>query len=102
MAFGIRRSELKLWKENVDKGKISFLTHYWLDERFPNSNTVTKVGCSDIDKLIAWGKMYGLQEEWIHKRDRFPHFDLFGDPQLYILKAEQKHEQIRRFNLQKG
>ncbi|MFT8323038.1 MAG: hypothetical protein ABF649_19400 [Bacillus sp. (in: firmicutes)] len=90
MAFGINRKELLRWKKQVDKGEISFLTHYWLDNRFPKSKTVTKVGCSDLEKLINWGKKYGLKKEWIHQRkDGYSHFDLVGDTQKEILKKEK-------------
>ncbi|MBP2077759.1 hypothetical protein [Oceanobacillus polygoni] len=99
MAFGIKRSELIAWKEKVTNGEIDFLTHYWIDERFPGCNTVTKVGCSDLDKLIAWGECYGLQEEWIHQDDTYPHFDLFGERQSKILRKENQWEQIERFKL---
>ena len=61
MAFGIKREELKAWKKAVSEGEIAFLTHYWLDERFPGCKTVTKAGCSDIEKLTHWGKQYGLK-----------------------------------------
>lgn len=89
MAFGINRKELHEWKESVARGEIAFITHYWLDERFPESKTVTKVGCSDIEKLAAWGKQYGLQPEWIDKRKAdFPHFDLFGERRDAILRKE--------------
>ncbi len=63
-----------------EKGEIAFLTHYWLDDRFPEAKTVTKAGCADIDKLIRWGAAYGLKKEWIHKKSEFPHFDLLGRP----------------------
>ena len=99
MAFGINRTELRNWKENVAKGNIAFLTHYWLDPRFPNSYTVTKVGCNDVEKLIAWGQQYGLDPKWIHMDKNFPHFDLFGEYQVKILKQEQQWEQLQRFNL---
>lgn len=56
MAFGITRKELTEWKKEIDQGKIAYLTHYWLDERFPGINTVTKVGCKDIEQLIEWEK----------------------------------------------
>ncbi|MGP7815886.1 hypothetical protein [Niallia sp. 01092] len=89
MAFGINRKELLAWKSQIDKGEIAFLTHYWLDERFPKSKTVTKVGCSDMEKLINWGKKHGLKEEWIHKRkDGYSHFDLVGEVQTKILTKE--------------
>lgn len=35
MAFGINREELTRWKKAVSAGEIAFLTHYWLDPRFP-------------------------------------------------------------------
>lgn len=99
MAFGINRRELRTWKQRVKEGEIAFLTHYWLDDRFPNCDTVTKVGCVNIEKLIAWGSKHGLEESWIHERDQFPHFDLFGDIQVNILRKEDKCDHINRFNL---
>ncbi|MCP8616406.1 hypothetical protein [Salirhabdus salicampi] len=99
MAFGIKREELKRWKQKVKKGEIAFLTHYWLDDRFPNSNSVTKVGCSDIAKLERWGRKYGLKREWIHRDDQYPHFDLFGEFQKDILEQEKITDQIERFQI---
>ncbi|WP_163102192.1 hypothetical protein [Peribacillus alkalitolerans] len=89
MAFGINRSILQEWKRKIDEGEIAFLTHYWLDERFPGCKTVTKVGCKDLDKLSAWGRKYGLKEEWIDiRKEGYSHFDLFGELEIKILKAE--------------
>ncbi|RDW17741.1 hypothetical protein [Oceanobacillus chungangensis] len=102
MAFGIKREELVTWKENVKSGKIDFLTHYWQDDRFPDSTTVTKVGCNDIEKLISWGKKYGLQENWIDRKEQYPHYDLFGVHQEEVLRKEGKWEQLNRFNLIKN
>ncbi|MBY0120518.1 hypothetical protein [Bacillus sp. S/N-304-OC-R1] len=97
MAFGIKRQELNDWKKIIDHGGIAFLTHYWLDDRFPGCKTVTKVGCNDLNKLIAWGKKYGLKPEWIHTRkDGYSHFDLIGERQADILKYEGLTEQIWR------
>lgn len=95
MAFGIKRKDLAEWKQKIDHGEIAFLTHYWLDDRFPGCNTVTKVGCLDLKKLADWGKEYGLKEEWIHHRqDGYSHFDLIGNRQREILKAEGLHAHI--------
>jgi hypothetical protein len=89
MAFGIKKAELEEWKRQIENGQIAFLTHYWLDDRFPESRTVTKVGCSDFNKLIKWGKQYGLKKEWIHiRKDGYSHFDLLGDTQSKILELE--------------
>ncbi|MFD2760313.1 hypothetical protein [Lentibacillus juripiscarius] len=99
MAFGVNRSELKEWKDEVKRGHIAFLTHYWIDERFPGCVTVTKAGCRDLEKLTEWGKEYELSPEWIHQDKQFPHFDLFGERQKQILKQEGKWDQIRRFGL---
>ena len=89
MAFGIKRADVEKWKQKIDDGQIAFLTHYWLDDRFPGCKTVTKVGCSDLTKLIEWGMQYGLKEEWIHHRkDGYSHFDLLGDTQKRILQKE--------------
>lgn len=89
MAFGIKREELREWKEKVKKGEIAFLTHYWIDERFPGCYTVTKVGCKDVQKLAEWGRKFGLKPEWIDDRKvDYPHFDLFGIRQAEILKNE--------------
>lgn len=98
MAFGIKRPELNEWKLNVQNGKIAFLTHYWIDERFPGCNTVTKVGCNDVPKLIEWGQQYGLKPEWIDFKEAYPHFDLFGKYELEIMQKEGLKEQLDRFN----
>ncbi|WP_160723462.1 hypothetical protein [Bacillus sp. USDA818B3_A] len=95
MAFGIKRKELLEWKKRIDQGEIAFLTHFWLDERFPECKTVTKVGCLDLDKLAAWGKKYGLKKEWIHHRkDGYSHFDLLGEWQTEILQKEGLSEHL--------
>lgn len=99
MAFGINRAELKQWKAKVRNGQIAFLTHYWLDDRFPGCNTVTKVGCNDVERLKAWGRQHGLREEWIDYKASYPHYDLFGEQQRKILEREGVWEQIERFNL---
>ncbi|WP_173916411.1 hypothetical protein [Halobacillus sp. Marseille-Q1614] len=101
MAFGIKRDELVEWKRSVKAGEVAFLTHYWIDERFPGCDTVTKVGCADIGRLINWGIQHGLKAEWIHYDPEHPHFDLFGDRQYEILKKEEQWEQISRFSLSK-
>lgn len=98
MAFGIKRKELLFWKEKVMRGEIAFLTHYWLDSRFPDSYTVTKVGCIDQNKLERWGRQYGLKQEWIHQ-NKYPHYDLFGAKQKEILLNEGLFDHIERFNL---
>ncbi|SDJ70217.1 hypothetical protein [Sediminibacillus albus] len=97
MAFGLRRDELIKWKQEVSQGKIAFLTHYWIDSRFPDCDTVTKVGCSDIDKLVEWGNKYGLDPRWIHRDEHFPHYDLMGQIQKKILTAEKQWNQLERF-----
>lgn len=95
LAFGIKRQELNEWKRKIDQGEIAFLTHYWLDDRFPDCTTVTKVGCLDLDQLADWGKRYGLREEWIHHRkDGYSHFDLLGERQREILLKEGLSEQL--------
>ncbi|HWO95260.1 MAG TPA: hypothetical protein VNM45_02745 [Bacillus sp. (in: firmicutes)] len=97
MAFGIKRKELQLWKSKVKRGEIAFITHYWLDERFPGMRTVTKVGCADIERLIEWGEKYGIPARYIHHRSQYPHFDLLGERQIEILTAENLLEQLKRF-----
>lgn len=89
MAFGIKRKDVEDWKRKIDGGEIAFLTHYWLDDRFPDCNTVTKVGCNNLERLVAWGKQYGLKREWIdHRKNGYSHFDLLGEVQKKILHAE--------------
>ena len=99
MAFGLKRNDLTLWKQQVMSGNIAFLTHYWYDCRFPQYKTVTKVGCNDIEKLIRWGKKYGLKSEWVDQRGMFPHFDLMGEREVEILTAEGYQEQLFKFRL---
>ncbi|GER70267.1 hypothetical protein BpJC7_15700 [Weizmannia acidilactici] len=55
MAFGIKRKQIQEWKAAIDRGEIAFLTHFWLDDRFPEAKSVTKVGCNDLGKLAEWG-----------------------------------------------
>jgi hypothetical protein len=97
LAFGIKREELKEWKEKVKNGELAYITHYWLDERFPNAKTVTKVGCSDMDKLIAWGKKHNIPLKFIDNRSGYPHFDLLGEYQIDILTKENMLHQLDRF-----
>jgi hypothetical protein len=95
VAFGIKRQEIIDWKRKIDRGEIAFLTHYWLDDRFPGANTVTKVGCQDLEKLAAWGKRYGLKKEWIHyRKDGYSHFDLIGDRGKEVLQRAGLTEHI--------
>ncbi|MBP3952915.1 hypothetical protein [Bacillus suaedae] len=96
MAFGISRKQLNDWKKQAQTGQIAFITHYWLDDRFPECSTVTKVACADLDKLITWGERHGLKAEWIHQRDHYPHFDLLGERQRQILVKEGLEEQLNR------
>ncbi|MHC0035527.1 hypothetical protein [Pseudoneobacillus sp. C159] len=99
MAFGIKRRELNEWKRRIDNGEIAFLTHYWLDSRFPGYNTVTKVGCADLGKLAEWGRKHQLQPNWIHHRkDGYSHFDLIGVKQKEILLKEGLTEHIWELN----
>ncbi|MCR2803222.1 hypothetical protein [Paenibacillus soyae] len=100
MAFGITRNELKEWKAAVAGGEIAFLTHYWLDPRFPGMRTVTKVGCSNLDKLADWCRANGLNPRYIHARDEYPHFDLLGRKQAEILKQEKLYRHMERFGIQ--
>ncbi|MFC3749303.1 hypothetical protein [Paenibacillus sp. GCM10012306] len=99
MAFGIKREELQAWKKAVSAGEIAFLTHYWIDPRFPGMTTVTKVGCSDLDRLAHWCKQHGLPAKYIHNRSPFPHFDLMGHRQKEILRSEGQLDQLERFKL---
>ena len=98
LAFGITRDELNAWKRKVSNGEIAFITHYWYDRRFPQYTTVTKVGCSSIEKLKKWGKKYNIRADWIHQGE-YPHFDLIGKRQFEILQKEGLHIHIQKFNL---
>lgn len=99
MAFGITRAELAEWKERVERGEIAFLTHYWYHPRYPHIKTVTKVGCADTEKLIAWGIKEGLSPEWVDWHARYPHFDLIAERQRIILYKYKLYDQIARFNI---
>lgn len=99
MAFGIKRSEIEQWKRTVAQGEIAYLTHYWLDPRFPDMRTVTKVGCSDLAKLSRWCLDNGLNPKYIHKRDAFPHFDVLGPKQREVLLRADLHDQLERFGI---
>ncbi|WP_040950587.1 hypothetical protein [Gorillibacterium massiliense] len=100
MAFGISREELNEWKRRVEAGEIAYLTHYWIEPRFPGITTVTKVGCSRLEKLSAWCIDNGLPPRYIHRRSPFPHFDLIGPKQGEILRREGLWEQVERFGIQ--
>lgn len=97
MAFGIKRTQLTKWKTDVEAGQIAFITHFWFDSRFPEEKSVTKVGCSNLQKLILWGSKYGLKAEWIHERATYPHFDLIGDKQRTIMEQEGRIEELHKF-----
>ncbi|MBP1157403.1 MULTISPECIES: hypothetical protein [unclassified Paenibacillus] len=99
MAFGITREELTQWKEAVTRGEIAFITHFWLEPRFPGINTVTKVGCTNLERLSEWCATNGLDPRYIHNRDPFPHFDLIGSKQIEILQKERLWDQLERFRL---
>jgi hypothetical protein len=99
MAFGITREELEKWKEAVSRGELAFLTHYWIDPRFPNITTVTKVGCRNLERLTEWCIANGLNPAYIHDRPPFPHFDLIGPKQKEILKKENLWDHLTRFKL---
>ncbi|GKU79759.1 hypothetical protein [Paenibacillus sp. L3-i20] len=99
MAFGISRDEMIRWKSTVAGGEIAFLTHYWLDPRFPGMKTVTKVGCSNLDKLSEWCRSNGLNPHYIHARDQYPHFDLLGKKQVEVLLQEKLFDHLERFNI---
>lgn len=99
MAFGIKRHEMEAWKQAVARGEIAYLTHYWLEPRFPGIRTVTKAGCSDLKKLEAWCRRYGLNPKYIHRRDVYPHYDLIGEKQREVLYAERQWDQIQRFGI---
>lgn len=99
MAFGVRRHHLQAWKDSVLRGEIAFLTHYWIDERFPEFKTVTKVGCADTEKLQTWCRSHGLNPKYIHYRQTYPHFDLIGPKQKEVLMKEQLWDHIKRFDL---
>jgi hypothetical protein len=99
MAFGITREELRQWKEQVSRGEIAYLTHYWFEPRFPECRTVTKVGCSDVERLAAWCMEHDLNPRYIHRRKPYPHFDLIGDKQKEILRKERLWDQLIRFGL---
>lgn len=99
MAFGITREELDRWKEAVERGEIAFLTHFWIEPRFPGIKTVTKVGCADREKLAEWCEANGLSPRYIHDRPPFPHYDLIGPKQIEILQKEKLWDHLRRFGL---
>ncbi|PPA71944.1 hypothetical protein [Jeotgalibacillus proteolyticus] len=100
MAFGIDKKKLADWKKAIDSGEIAFITHYWLDSRFPEAKTVTKAGAKDLDMLASWGEKYGLRKEWIHiRKDGYSHFDLLGDRQIDILKKEGLNDHLIKFGL---
>ena len=102
MAFGITRDELVEWKRSIKRGEIAILTHYWMDPRFPDATSVTKVGAGDIEKLAAWGARYGLKKVWIDPKESYPHYDLFGEWQERVLRLEGKHDQYEKFVQKKG
>jgi hypothetical protein len=100
MAFGITRAELQQWKAAVTRGEIAFLTHYWVDTRFPDIRTVTKVGCSNLDVLSDWCLAYGLNPSYIHNRRPYPHYDLIGSKQKEILLQKKLWHHLERFHIQ--
>ncbi|WNR45320.1 hypothetical protein [Paenibacillus roseipurpureus] len=99
MAFGVSRHELNEWKRKCSEGEIAFLTHYWVEPRYPEVKTITKVGCCDLERLKAWCSANGLNPAYIHLRDEYPHYDLIGNKQIEILKRENLTDHLLRFKL---
>ncbi|WP_281884394.1 hypothetical protein [Paenibacillus sp. YYML68] len=99
MAFGVNREQLAAWKEKVSLGEIAYLTHYWIDDRFPGVTSVTKVGCADLERLTDWCTRHGLSPRYIHRRAPYPHFDLMGAKQKEVLLREGLYEHMERFRL---
>lgn len=99
MAFGINRQELSEWKDRVSRGELAYLTHFWIDPRFPGITSVTKVGCSNLERLEQWCLEHGLDPRYIHRRQPFPHFDLLGQKQKEILMKIGLMDHIERFHL---
>lgn len=99
MAFGITREELTDWKKAVSRGEIAYLTHFWLDPRFPDIRSITKVGCSDVAVLTEWCTAHGLNPEYIHNRAPFPHYDLIGRKQKEILQQQRLWDHLKRFRI---
>lgn len=99
MAFGITREQLTQWKEAVTRGEIAFLTHYWIEPRWSGLRSVTKVGCSNAERLAAWCIANGLDPHYIHQREPYPHYDLIGPKQIEILRKEGLIHHIERFKL---
>ena len=67
MAFGIKRNELNEWKRAVLNGEVAFLTHYWLDDRYPDVKTVTRKECRVSRKRKDRGQIpNALILEWHH------------------------------------
>lgn len=97
LAFGVTREQLNEWKRQASAGRIAFLTHYWLHPSFPGVTSVTKVGCANIDRLRAWAISHNLPPQYIHYRDRYPHYDIFGELQELILRREGQWEQLNKF-----
>lgn len=79
MVFGIKCLELNVWKVVVKWGEIVFLIYYWFDECFLYVIIVIKVGCSDLNKLIKWGKKYGIFVKYIDNWFGYFYFDLLGE-----------------------
>lgn len=100
MAFGVKKNELKRYKKNVANNELAILTHYWSDDRFPDSNTVTKVAANDLETLKAWGKKLQLYDYMIDPEStKIPHFDLFGPIQVRVLKELKRWNMLNRFHL---
>jgi len=99
MAFGVTREQLNEWKQQVARGQIAYLTHYWIHPRIPGIRSVTKVGCADVERLRRWAVSHGLPPQYIHHRESYPHYDIFGEKQAEILRKEGQWEQLRKFVL---
>jgi len=99
MAFGVNRRELQDWKRQVELGEVAVMTHYWYDNRFPDNRTVTKVGCCNLERLADWCKANGLDPKYIHRRERYPHFDVIGPRQREVLERMGRHDLVDKFLL---
>lgn len=61
------------------EGNVVIYSHPWHSEKMGQAKVVTKIMCSDKEKLLSWGNKRGLPLRAFHDTKKMPHYDIWGE-----------------------